>query len=151
MEVTLNGVQGDMTAVCVDSKSSMASVPENLLLLSAGIGITPNMAIVRGLGAFVLQDQTNITMIHVERQASGLLFQSEIARRAKSYPKFTYTNVITSEEGRLSKDKLESLLDDASQQHAYICGPTGFMQDMTEYLVALGIAPDNIFTESFDF
>ena len=151
MEVTLNGVQGDMTAVCVDSKSSMASVPENLLLLSAGIGITPNMAIVRGLGAFVLQDQTNITMIHVERQASGLLFQSEIARRTKSYPKFTYTNVITSEEGRLSKDKLESLLDDASQQHAYICGPTGFMQDMTEYLVALGVAPGNIFTESFDF
>ena len=59
--------------------------------------------------------------------------------------------MITSEEGRLSKDKLESLLDDASQQHAYICGPTGFMQDMTEYLVALGVAPGNIFTESFDF
>ena len=151
MEVNLNGVQGDLTAVRLDSENSSASVPENLLLLSAGIGITPNMAIVRGLGAFVLQDQTNITMIHVERHTSGLLFQSEIARRAESYPNFTYTNVITSEEGRLSKDKLQALLADAPQQHAYICGPAGFMQDMTEYLVALGVAPGNIYTESFDF
>ena len=151
MEVNLNGVQGDLTAVRLDSENSSASVPENLLLLSAGIGITPNMAIVRGLGAFVLQDQTNITMIHVERHTSGLLFQSEITRRAESYPNFTYTNVITSEEGRLSKDKLDTLLADAPQQHAYICGPAGFMQDMTEYLVALGVAPGNIYTESFDF
>ena len=151
MEVNLNGVQGDLTAVRLDSENSSASVPENLLLLSAGIGITPNMAIVRGLGAFVLQDQTNITMIHVERHTSDLLFQSEIKRRTESYPKFAYTNVITSEEGRLSKDKLETLLADAPQQHAYICGPAGFMQDMTEYLVALGVAPGNIFTEMFDF
>ena len=151
MTVTLNGIQGDMTPVRLDPRGTGAYVPKNLLLLSAGIGITPNMAILRGLGAFVLQDQTNITMIHVERHASDLLFQSEITRRTESYSDFTYTNVITSEEGRLSKEKLAMLLSDASRQHAYICGPARFMQDMTKHLVALGVSPGNIFTENFDF
>ena len=151
MKVTLNGIQGDMTAVRLDAQRSKACVPENLLLLSAGIGITPVMAIVRGLGAFVLQDQTNITMIHVERYAADLLFQSEITRRTGSYSNFTCTNVISSEEGRLSEEKLATLVTDAPHQHAYICGPNQFMQDMTEYLVAMGVVPGNIFTESFDF
>jgi len=151
MTVQLNGVQGDMTAVRIDTKSNKASVPENLLLLSAGIGITPHMAIVRGLGAFVLQDQTNITMIHVERHASDLLFQDEIARRTENYPDFSYINVLTSEEGRLSNEKLATLVTDAPHQHAYICGPALFMRDMTNYLVAMGLSPSNIFTETFDF
>ena len=90
-------------------------------------------------------------MIHVERHATDLLFQNELTRRTESYPNFTYTNVISSEQGRLSKDKLETLVTDAPHQHAYICGPTRFMQDMTEYLVAMGVVPGNIFTESFDF
>ena len=109
------------------------------------------MAILRGLGAFVLQDQTKITMIHVERHATDLLFQTEITRRSGSYPDFTYTNVITSEEGRLSKDKLTTLVSNAQHQHACICGPAQFMQDMTNYLVAMGVAPGNIYTEHFDF
>ncbi len=151
LKVTLNGIQGDMTAIRLDVRGSKASVPENLLLLSAGIGITPVMAILRGLGAFVLQDQTKITMIHVERHATDLLFQTEITRRSGSYPDFTYTNVITSEEGRLSKDKLTTLVSNAQHQHACICGPAQFMQDMTNYLVAMGVAPGNIYTEHFDF
>ena len=151
MKVTLNGIQGNMTAIRPDVKGTRATVPENLLLLSAGIGITPIMAIVRGLGAFELQDQTSITMIHVERYESDLLFQNEIARRAGNYPDFTCTNVITSEEGRLSKDKLTALVSNAPLQHVYLCGPMKFMHTMTENLVAMGVAPGNIFTEKFDF
>ena len=151
MKVTLNGIQGDMTAVHLDENGTKATVPGNLLLLSAGIGITPVIAIVRGLGAFVLQDQTSITMIHVERYASDLLFQDEIARRAESYQDFTYTNVITSEAGRLSKDKLATLVSNAPLQHVYLCGPVQFMHAMTENLVDMGVAPGNIFTENFDF
>ncbi len=151
LEIKLKGVQGDMTPVQLGLQSAEATVPDHLLLLSGGIGITPNMAIVRGLGAFELQDQTNITMIHVERHEADLLFQNEIARRVRNYPNFKYTNIITSQEARLSKDKLATLVDDASLQHAYICGPTLFMADMTEHLVALGVPPENIITESFEF
>lgn len=65
----------------------------------------------------MLQDKTNITMIHVERDDENLLFQKELTRRAESYPSFTYTNIISSKEGRLSKDRLSALVNDAALQH----------------------------------
>ncbi len=151
LQVKLNGVQGEMTAVQLDTQTHKPSVPEHLLLLSGGIGITPNIAMVRGIGAFVLQDQTNITMIHIERHQSDLLFQNELARRAQNYPNFSYINIISSEQGRLTKDKLQNLVPNAGHQHAYICGPTLFMANMTEYLVEMGVPAANIHTESFEF
>jgi len=56
-------------------------------------------------------------MIHVERDDENLLFQKELTRRAESYPSFTYTNIISSKEGRLSKDRLSALVNDAALQH----------------------------------
>lgn len=151
LQVKLNGVQGDMTAINFDVITGKAVVPENLLLLSAGIGITPNLAMVRGVGAFELQDSTNITMIHIERNEVDLIGQSELHRRARNYPNFHLTNVISSKEGRLTRDRLAKLVPMPALQQAYICGPTQFMSDMTEYLVALGVLTANIHTESFDF
>ena len=151
MNVTLNGIQGEMTAVKVDTDTGKPVVPQNLLLISAGIGITPNMAMVRGVGAFELQEQTRITMIHVERYEKDLLFQNELNRRAMGYPSFRYTNIISSEQGRLTIKHLRELIPDAKFQHAYLCGPIKFMSDMTENLVTIGVMPDNIHTESFDF
>jgi len=151
MEVSLKGVQGEMAAAGLDEKSGKPTVPKHLLLISAGIGITPSVAMVRGVGAFELQDQTNITMIHAERSEADLLFQKELLRRAELYPNFSYTNIISSEQGRLTKQTLETLVPDAKLQHAYICGPTQFMSDVTEYLVALGVSAANIHTESFEF
>ena len=151
LKVKLNGVQGEMTPVMMNSGTDQPTVPEHLLLVSGGIGITPNMAIVRGVGAFDLQDQTSITMIHIERFEKDLLFQNEIFRRANNYPNFAYHRFISSEQGRLSKSQLQSLLSHLSQQQAYVCGPSQFMSVMTEYLVDLGVPPANIHTESFEF
>ena len=151
LKVKLNGVQGEMTPVMIDSTTDQPTAPEHLLLLSGGIGITPNMAILRGVGAFDLQDQTRITMIHIERFEKDLLFQNEIIRRSNNYPNFTYHRFISSEQGRLSKSQLQSLLSHPSQQQAYVCGPALFMSTMTEFLVDLGVPPANIHTENFEF
>ena len=156
LKVNLNGVQGDMTAITFDEQRKIPkpNVSKHLLLLSAGIGITPNFAIVRGVGAFQLQNDTAITMIHVERNENDLIGQSELHRRAKNYPNFKYTNIITSKEGRLTRKRLSNLLPKANVvalHEAYVCGPESFMSDMTEHLVALGVPAGNIHTESFDF
>ncbi|CAB9521473.1 monooxygenase, ferredoxin reductase component [Seminavis robusta] len=153
LQVKLNGMQGDMTAVTFDSQTQKPVIPKHLLLMSAGIGITPNLAMVRGVGAFELQDDTSITMIHVERNEADLVSQGELNRRARNYPSFSYTNVISSKEGRLTRERLGKLLPEATMgfQEAYICGPESFMSDMTEHLVAMGVPAGNIHTESFDF
>lgn len=151
LEVKLNGIQGEMTAVRINAETQTPIVHKNLLLLSAGIGITPNLAIVRGVGAFSLQDQTNITMIHAERYAKDLISQQELLRRSRNYPNFNYTNIITSQQGRLTKEQLQKLVPDAEHQHAYLCGPTLFMNDMTQMLVSIGVPAANVYTESFEF
>ncbi|WP_076420401.1 pyridoxamine 5'-phosphate oxidase family protein [Colwellia sp. UCD-KL20] len=151
LEVKLNGIQGDMTAIQLDKKTQAPVVPKHLLLLSAGIGITPNLAMVRGIGAFLLEDQTNITMIHVERYEKDLINQQELLRRSSNYPSFNYTNIISSKQGRLSKEQLQTLVPNAKFQQVYICGPTLFMSEMTDYLVSIGVPAANIFTESFEF
>lgn len=151
MQARLLGIQGEMTAVRLDIAAQKPTVPKHLLLLSAGIGITPSLAMVRGIGAFSLQDQTNITMIHVERHETHLICQSELLRRARNYPNFRYTNIISSREGRLTKAALEKMVPNVANQEAYICGPTQFMEDVTEYLVSIGVPAGQIYTESFEF
>jgi uncharacterized protein len=165
LEAKLHGIQGDLTALGVeddddDPQNGNNKKPiiqaKHLLLVSAGIGITPNMAMIRGIGAFRLEDQVTIHMIHIERYEKDLLFQSELARRSHHYPHFTLTNIISSREGRLTRERLDELIPTAQeglrqQQVAYLCGPSGFMTATTEYLVQLGVPPDQIHTESFDF
>lgn len=157
--VQLHGVQGEMTPIItIDDQSDVAKpamihAPKHLLLLSAGIGITPSLSIVRGLGAFELQNDTTITMIHVERHRTELPFQGELERRARNYKNFTMTNIITAQEGRLTKERLKELMpaEEASLQEAYICGPGKFMSDMTEHLVEFGVPAAKINIEAFDF
>lgn len=151
MEVKLLGIQGEMTAVSVDENTQKPTVPKHLLLLSAGIGITPNLAMIRGIGAFSLQDQTDITMIHIERYEKDLISQSELLRRSKQYPHFQYIHVISSKEGRLTKGALKKMVPNTASQQAYVCGPTQFMRDMTEYLVSIGVPAGQVHTESFEF
>ncbi|MFC3120003.1 FAD-binding oxidoreductase [Agaribacter flavus] len=151
LQVKLNGIQGELTAISLDEKYHKPCVPENLLLISAGIGITPNLAMIRGIGAFSLQESCNITMVHVDRTESDVIRLGELKRRASTYPNFTLNLVLTGEQGRLTKDGLASLVSKPQHQSAFICGPAGFMNTMIEYLVTLGVKPQNIHTESFDF
>lgn len=150
-KIRLNGIQGEMTAVTKDPKTNALQVHPHVLLISAGIGITPNIAMVRGIGAFELQEKTSIAMVHVERHESDLLFQKEIERRVRKYPNFQYTNLISSREGRPNVQRLAPLIKNAPLQQAYICGPASFMSAITNYLVELGVPPANINTESFEF
>ena len=96
MQIKLKGVSREMAAVAFDEQTAKPIVPKHLLLLSAGIGITPNLAMVCGVGTFGLQNDTIITMILVERHEEDLISQSKLKRRAKSYPNLQYTRVYKS-------------------------------------------------------
>lgn len=48
-------------------------------------------------------------------------------------------------------DAKRGLVPNAASQQAYVCGPTQFMRDMTEYLVSIGVPAGQIHTESFEF
>ena len=128
-----------------------------VLLVSAGIGVTPVLAMLHDLAA--RHSSREIWWIHGARspreqplaaEAHALLASLPHAREHVFYsaappPPHRRTHVTA---GRLSKDRLAGLGLPASAI-AYVCGPASFMADMRQALAAVGINPANIHNELF--
>jgi ferredoxin-NADP reductase/MOSC domain-containing protein YiiM len=128
-----------------------------VLLISAGIGVTPVLAMLHELAA--ARSTRDIWWIHGARgprehplaaEAHALLDGLPHAREHVFYSKATPPERPRAHaaSGRLSKDKLVGLGVPASAT-AYVCGPAAFMTDMQDALAAAGIDPARIHTELF--
>jgi ferredoxin-NADP reductase/MOSC domain-containing protein YiiM len=117
-----------------------------VLLISAGIGVTPVLAMLGQLAAAGSErDLWWILALHgpgehpLAAEAHALLVALP---RAHEHVFFSTAG------GRLTKEKLAGLgLPDGAS--AYICGPASFMTDMTDALTAIGVDPARIHTELF--
>ncbi|MFD4642553.1 MOSC domain-containing protein [Lentzea sp. NPDC058436] len=109
---------------------------EPVVLLSAGVGVTPVLAMLHALKG----SGREVWWVHTTRSADHA-FADEVRRLAPSH-----TRIHFSDNGRLTHDLLKGLPANAS---AYLCGPNAFMDDMREALVGLGIDPARIHSELF--
>ncbi len=117
-----------------------------VLLISAGIGLTPVLSMLHELAA--AHSTRDVWWVHGARGPDEYPLVAEVDGLLDALP-HTHRHVFYSgETGRLTKDRLAAL-DLPSDAHAYICGPASFMTDMQEALVALGIDPGRIRTELF--
>jgi ferredoxin-NADP reductase len=127
-----------------------------VLLISAGIGITPVLAMLHQLAA--LRSEREVWWLYGARGPAEHPFAAETHDLLASLPhahEHIYYSAATREQrssritaGRLSKDKLADL-DLPASADAYICGPAPFMTDMQQALTAIGISPVRIHTELF--
>jgi ferredoxin-NADP reductase/MOSC domain-containing protein YiiM len=128
-----------------------------VLLLSAGIGVTPVLAMLQQLAA--QHSERDVWWIHAARRPAEQALGGEAHKLMASLPsahEHIFYSAYRPEElrvgwataGRLSAESLQRLRPptDAS---AYICGPAAFMTDMQRALEALGVAADRIHTELF--
>lgn len=134
-----------------------------VVLLAAGIGITPMISMIR----HALREQLrvrrfqHITLVVTARHALEQVFRDELSNlqeAAQGYLRvcWCFTQPAASSvkgrefqvEGRPNRALLQSLLPLADYDF-YLCGPGMFMQDMHANLSALGVAPERIFSESF--
>lgn len=133
-----------------------------IVLLSAGIGVTPMIAI---LDTLVSKDyESSISFIHATRNSAVLPFadhQRDLSK-AGSNVNFKLFNVNPTDDerqgidydfsGRMDLAKLDQdrdlHLDDPSTEY-YICGPDSFMQDFSQAFRAYGISDDRIKVELF--
>ncbi|WP_329000747.1 MOSC and FAD-binding oxidoreductase domain-containing protein [Kribbella sp. NBC_00709] len=115
-----------------------------VVLLSAGIGVTPVLAMLHALSA--AGSQREIWWIHSARAPEEHPLAAEADELLSKLPHTRERIFYSSRDGRLTKDKLADLAlpSDAS---AYICGPESFMADMREALAAVGVT--KIHTELF--
>ncbi|MGC1675656.1 MAG: MOSC and FAD-binding oxidoreductase domain-containing protein [Candidatus Acidiferrales bacterium] len=130
--------------------------PRPIVLLSAGIGATPVLAMLHALAA--TRSTRQITWLHAARDGQHHPFASEVRNlmsaltNGRSYICFTKpdANDKTGEDfnatGRFSPSVLKEL-GLPRDADIYLCGPTQFMADMKEALTNLGVAPDRIHIE----
>jgi ferredoxin-NADP reductase len=120
--VRLGGVEG--TFVLPDP------LPERLLFISAGSGITPIMSMLRSIaGEGAMKD---VVHIHCSHSIEEVIFGQELGELQARHPDYKLNLRITGEHGRLSPDELDELCPDWSQRETFLCGPAGLLEAMSE-------------------
>ncbi len=128
-----------------------------VLLVSAGIGLTPVLSMLHELAA--QGSKREVWWIHGARGPREHPLAAEAHDLLTALPdahEHVYYSAATPEElrhahatsGRLTKDRLIAL-SVPSDATAYICGPAPFMTDMRQALTEAGVDPERIHTELF--
>lgn len=129
-----------------------------VVLLSAGIGATPVLAMLHALAA--AQSTRQILWLHAARDREHHPFAAEVHRlmlalpRGRSY--LCYSRPAPSDKlgedfdaaGHLSQLVFEKAAI-SRESDVYLCGPAPFMAEMKAALAAYGIPPERIYIEIF--
>lgn len=117
-----------------------------VVLLSAGVGITPVLAMLHALAAD--RSERDIVWVHTTRDADSQAFAQEVSDLIADLPHARQQVIYTSSAGRLDGKGLMALglPNDAA---VYVCGPDAFMADMRGALIEAGIDPARIYSELF--
>ena len=122
-----------------------------VVLLSAGIGATPVLAMAHALAA--AQSRRQIWWLHTTRDAESHAFAAEVTTLIKSLPDAQQHVFYTRGDGadsfivrgRLNRGSIAAL-DLPADATVYLCGPSAFMDTMREALTATGINPTHTST-----
>lgn len=133
-----------------------------IVLISAGVGLTPDLSI---LNTLIAKDsKRRISWVHASRNSRVQAFRDHIKNTANTHGN-VQSHVFIKEPresdvegndyqftGRMNLNRLnavEDLFIHNPKAEYYICGPVGFMADMTRYLEKQGIEGGRIKTEFF--
>ncbi|TMP27741.1 NO-inducible flavohemoprotein [Pseudoalteromonas rubra] len=148
------GTELDIMPVAGDFVLKHTEAPK--VLISAGVGITPMMAMLHTLAERNFSGELHF--LHACRSPSQLSFSTELAQAASSLPALTTwtwieegatgTNSEKSSTGRMLLAPLSTSLPFGNGEF-YLCGPTPFMADIKQQLLALGVDESRILYEVF--
>jgi ferredoxin-NADP reductase len=146
MTVEANGPYGHF---CLDE-----SKHRNVVLLAAGSGITPIMAMLRYMDDLCLE--LTATLLYYVRTSSDIIFKSELEQLRSRLKNFQY-HVLLSQphaewsgpRGHVSREFIENTVKDIALPDFFLCGPPPFMEASRGILTGLGVKPERIKQESF--
>src|SRR5947207_2254305 len=136
----------------------LAGTPTAVLLISAGIGATPVLAMLQALAEE--HSDREIWWLHSARSSREHSFAAEARNlvtslpnvRARVYYSRPGPNDVEGRDFDSAGRLTGSLLAELQLPHegeAYVCGPTAFMDEISAGLAALGIGAARIHTEPF--
>ena len=130
-----------------------------IVLLSAGIGATPVLAMLHALAAAPSTRQ--VMWLHTARDGQHHPFAGEVRRllgalaNGRSYVCYTRPDSVdkTGEDFNATGRFSQSVFDQLGlprDADVYLCGPTLFMADMKQALATSGVSPERIHIEIFN-
>ncbi|BBY19301.1 ferredoxin--NADP reductase [Mycolicibacterium litorale] len=123
------------------------SLDTDFLLLAAGSGITPMMAILKSA---LVEGSGKVVLVYANRDESNVIFAGTLRELSAKYSdRLTVVHWLESVQGLPSAAALAGLAAPYTGHDAYICGPGPFMAAAEEALTSAGTAADKIHIEVF--
>lgn len=133
-----------------------------VVLLSAGIGVTPMIAMLNSLLVNDMRSRhgAQILFIHGSRSSREHPFAAHVRHKAKHHANLRVHVAYSApdpqdalgrthdSEGRIGAELLSQLLP-LNDVDVYLCGPSAFMQEQYDNLLAIGVSDARIRFESF--
>jgi len=121
--VRLGGVEGQFVLP--------EPLPEKVLFLSAGSGITPIMSMLRCLRRRdALRD---VVHVHSARTEDDAIFGDQLRKLDSEHPGYRLTLRLTGTEGRLTPEHLDELCPDWRERETFACGPAEMLDALNEH------------------
>jgi 3-ketosteroid 9alpha-monooxygenase subunit B len=123
------------------------TLDQDFLLLAAGSGITPMMAICKSA---LSEGSGKVVLIYANRDENSVIFGGALRELATKYPdRLTVVHWLETVQGLPSAAALAGLAAPYIGRDAYICGPGPFMTAAEEALKNSGAPADKIHIEVF--
>jgi ferredoxin-NADP reductase len=146
MTVEANGPFGHF---CLDENKH-----QNVVLLAAGSGITPMMAMLRYMDDLCLE--TTVTLLYCVRTSDDIIFRGELEKLRARLKNFQYHLLLSQphtewsgRRGHINREFIEATVRGPASADFFLCGPPPFMEASRGVLAGLGVKPERIMQESF--
>jgi ferredoxin-NADP reductase len=106
-------------------------LPEKLLFISAGSGVTPIMSMLRSLER--MDALGDVVHLHSTRKPDEFIFGDYLHRLRDSHEGFRLHEQVSAEDGRLEPGHLDELCPDWREREAYLSGPAELLDAMDEH------------------
>ncbi len=148
---------GDTLAVMPPEGRFTCKDEQDLVLIAAGSGITPMVAI----ASDALARGARVTLVHGNRKTDSIMFRAALdALKDRYLDRFTLLHVLSREpqdvallSGRVSGDKIAALATagviDTAADGYFLCGPGEMIDDVAATLANIGIDPATVHFERF--
>jgi ferredoxin-NADP reductase len=128
---------------------------ESIVLISAGVGITPMVSIIRYLTERSWPG--NVFFVYTCRTPADFIFEDEVTALQPRNPKLHVVVTMTKAEGtdwkgprgRITKELLAQTVPDLVSRRIHICGPAAMMDATKALLIELGVPSDQVKMELF--
>jgi len=135
------------------------STQPHIVLLGAGVGITPLMGMLRYATHFKLPNQ--VTFLDANKSEEDTIYREELldvhaktnasAKIVLSYTRLAPEHPWTGERGRLNWDMIVKHVPEPLNKHYFICGPDQMNKDLKELLLAKGVPKALVKLENMGF